>query len=378
MLKQLEDAAFITDPVGKCLRTEMLVEGNRVKGTTHSDLPRTLRQLDCCLKGPVPRRPLFQDWYSLRISDFALRGDPEKDSSVGNQVEQSVKYWLLHRNGYAFSSHHPVWVDSTRGVIRQDHASGGFAYALLADVEYCLFEKTISNSSDSSRLKTLSAITIRLDLINSRRLFELGMKLSQAITYLTEPADAYILSFDKFPGGPTDAIQRIPDEQAGIYFWFRTFNYPSDEMGFSNALRRDLNAPKFPVRAGHIRPYYEVTVASASQMSARKENALGKALKDVSFRTHIRQLLNHSIILQAPLYIGKSQNIRRRISDHLADDSILSKRLAEHNLDITDTVLLVIPMDDGVNLNLDNMEDEMLYEEIFSRLFNPTFNLRIG
>lgn len=204
------------------------------------------------------------------------------------------------------------------------------------------------------------------------------MELSTAITFLKEPPDAYILSFEKFPGGPLDAIQRIPDEQAGIYFWFRTFNYPSDEKGFSAALRRDLNAPKFPSRAGNIRPYYEVTIASSSQMSARKERALDTALKDVAFRTHIRQLLTQSIILQAPLYIGKSQNIRRRIADHLADDSILSKRLTEHELNITDTVLLVIPMNDEVNLNLYDMEDELLYEEIFSRLFNPTFNFRIG
>ena len=92
----------------------------------------------------------------------------------------------------------------------------------------------------------------------------------------------------------------------------------------------------------------------------------------------MQQLLNLGVLLQAPLYIGKSKNVKKRMETHLSDDSPLSLRLAEHNLNISDTALLVIPMDGDINLNLDNMDDELLYEELFSRLFNPTFNLRIG
>jgi hypothetical protein len=204
------------------------------------------------------------------------------------------------------------------------------------------------------------------------------MHLTDAITFLKEPANAYLLAFSKFPKGPNDAIERIPSEQPGIYFWFRTFQYPIDHEGFAAALTKDLNAPKFPTRVGQIQPYYEVSLASASYLGTKKTKALEQAMKSAEFRNHIRQLLSLSILLQAPLYIGKSKNIKRRIDEHLSDDSLLSKRLEEHGLRIQDTALLVVPMDGSVDLNLPGMDDELLYEEIFSRLFNPLFNLRLG
>jgi len=204
------------------------------------------------------------------------------------------------------------------------------------------------------------------------------MNLNNAITFLNDPPNAYMLSFAKFPSGPMDAIQRIPDDQPGIYFWYRAFNYPTDKENFSIALKRDLNAPKFPTRTGQVAPYYEVSVASSSQLNNKKTKALDQAIKNNGFREHMQQLLNIGVLLQAPLYIGKSKNIKKRMETHLSDDSQLSLRLAEHNLNISDTALLVIPMDGDINLNLDNMDDELLYEELFSRLFNPTFNLRIG
>jgi hypothetical protein len=204
------------------------------------------------------------------------------------------------------------------------------------------------------------------------------MFTNSAITYLSDPPNAYLLAFSKFTGGASDAIRRIPKDQPGIYFWYRTFEYPTDESGFSVSLRKDLLAPKFPTRVGQIQPYYEVSLASSSNMPPKKANALDKALTNNAFRLHIQQLLNLGLLLQAPLYIGKSKDIRRRMEEHLGEDSPLCRRLEEHGLRIEDTALLVVPMNESVDLNLENMDDELLYEEIFSRLFNPIFNLRIG
>lgn len=204
------------------------------------------------------------------------------------------------------------------------------------------------------------------------------MDSGNPITRFNEPINAYILHFSRFPGGASDAITRIPNEQAGIYFWYRAFNYPTSQEGFSKALKADLQAPKFPTRTGQVKPYYEVSIGSSPGLKPGKSRQLDQALKIDSFRSHLRQLLDVSIIFQAPLYIGKSKDIRNRTETHLSDGSPLQERLSQCHLQIKDTALLVMPMDDDIDLDLEGMDDELLYEEIFSRLFNPLFNLRIG
>jgi len=198
------------------------------------------------------------------------------------------------------------------------------------------------------------------------------------IVLFKEPLNAYLLHFSRFPLGTADAVTRIPNNQAGIYFWFRAFNYPKERVGFSNALKKDLEAPKFPTRTGQVKPYFEVSVGSFSGISKGKSKQLDKALEEDTFRDHLRNLLNLSVIFQAPLYIGKSKDIRQRVESHLIDGSNLQGRLSQCQLDIEQTALLVIPMEEYVKLGLDDLDDELLYEEIFSRLFNPLLNLRIG
>lgn len=204
------------------------------------------------------------------------------------------------------------------------------------------------------------------------------MNAGNPITRFKEPINAYILHFSRFPGGAADALTRIPNEQAGIYFWYRTFNYPTSQEGFSRALKADLEAPKFPTRTGQVKPYYEVSIGSSPGLRPGKARQLDQALKVNGFREHLRKLLDMSIMFQAPLYIGKSKDIRLRTETHLTDGSLLQERLSQCHLQIKDTALLVMPMNEEINLNLDGMDDELLYEEIFSRLFNPLFNLRIG
>tara|TARA_R100000027_G_scaffold163_1_gene173 strand:- start:21430 stop:22044 length:615 start_codon:yes stop_codon:yes gene_type:complete len=204
------------------------------------------------------------------------------------------------------------------------------------------------------------------------------MDLQSPIVRFKEPLNAYILHFSRFPLGIADAVSRIPSNQAGIYFWFRAFNYPNQREGFSNALKKDLDSPKFPTRTGQVKPYFEVSIGSSSGISKGKSNQLDKALKQDTFRDHLRNLLNLSVIFQAPLYIGKSKDIRQRVESHLSEASILQDRLSQCNLDIEQTALLVMPMEEHIELGLDDFDDELLYEEIFSRLFNPLLNLRIG
>jgi len=204
------------------------------------------------------------------------------------------------------------------------------------------------------------------------------MDSGSPITRFKEPIEAYVLHFSRFPGGASDAINRIPDEQPGIYFWYRAFNYPTSKEGFSESFKNDLFAPKFPTRTVLVKPYFEVSIGSSSGLSRGKLKELDRALEKDHFREHLQKLLDLSIMFQAPLYIGKSKNVRRRIETHLSEGSPLQERLHQCNLSIKDTALLVMPMNEDVDLGLENIDDELLYEEIFSRLFNPLFNLRIG
>lgn len=204
------------------------------------------------------------------------------------------------------------------------------------------------------------------------------MDTKRGITSLGEPINAFVLHFSRFPGGAENAITRIPEKLHGIYFWYRAFNYPVSKEGFTDALKADLVARKFPTRIGQVKPYFEVSVGSSSVLSRGKMRELDTALENENFRKHLGRMLELSIIFQTPLYIGKSRDIRARTATHLTSGSPLQNRLSECNLRIKDTALLVMPLDEDVDLNLNGMDDELLYEEIFSRLFNPLLNLRIG
>jgi hypothetical protein len=143
MLEQMEAKGFITDPVKKCLRTEVMVEENRLKSTP---INVCLGRSDTWIAAEKGMRldKLFSSKGALQRYLIWLcgpRGDSEKDESVADQVESSGKSWLHTRPGYSFSAPHLVWVDPKNGMVRQDLASGGFAYAFLQDVYYSLFQK---------------------------------------------------------------------------------------------------------------------------------------------------------------------------------------------------------------------------------------------
>ncbi len=160
----------------------------------------------------------------------------------------------------------------------------------------------------------------------------------------------------------------------------------------------DLRSPKFQERTGSIKPFYELTLRSQTWFSPGKMESLKSAVHDPAFRSGLLATLNHSILLQAPLYIGKSINLKSRIAAHLTEGSILCKRLSEANVEMRRTLLFIIPnqvdehqigKDTANESELDQLptvdselEDEtpyeLIYEEIYSRLFNPLFTIRIG
>jgi hypothetical protein len=142
-----------------------------------------------------------------------------------------------------------------------------------------------------------------------------------------------------------------------------------------------------------------VSIRSQSWFSTGKLQSLKEAVKDPIFRRGLKQTLSHSILLQAPLYIGKSIDLQSRTAAHLAEGSILRRRLTEANVELNRTMLFLIPNPQGtpqevaevefgqedsqnevnsISESHEETEYEILYEEIYSRLFNPLFTIRIG
>jgi hypothetical protein len=217
---------------------------------------------------------------------------------------------------------------------------------------------------------------------------------NKAITPLKEPEGAFLINLSKFPGGALDCLKRIPLNTAGVYSWFRAFNYPNDVDELYEKLIQDIEKVKFIERKGSIKPYYEISVRSKSWISEGKRRQIKSALEDEKFKQLLIETLNQSILLQTPLYVGKSSDLRKRIGQHLSEDSILKARLLEASIQITETMLLLVPTtteeeyeeideetegeeDDDENVGEDP-EHEELFEEIVSRLFSPQFTIRLG
>jgi len=207
------------------------------------------------------------------------------------------------------------------------------------------------------------------------------MLISKSIVKLSEPKESFIINLDKFSGSSEAATKMIPSAISGIYSWFNSYHYSDDPETFYNQLIEDLNKPKFYARSGAVKPFYEVTVSSKNWISDDKKKRLQEAAKNNNFRTGMQAALASSIFFQAPLYVGKSNDLRRRISDHLKADSILRIRLDSAKIDIDKCSILIVPTSSSENcddcLPIDEGSED-LYEEVFSRLFSPLFTIRIG
>jgi hypothetical protein len=210
----------------------------------------------------------------------------------------------------------------------------------------------------------------------------------QSVLELGQPEGSVLFDLTAFATGPSAVLDRIPEGQSGIYAWFRTFHFSSEADLFADELVSAIRSPKFQSRSGDLAPYYEVNLKSKSNISSNKEQLLKEALKDKEFMDAMKFALQWSILLQAPLYVGKSANLRVRIEQHLKNGSALKERLNDAGIDIEKSYLLLIPtptpaskeVEDG-ELLLGGEETpayELIFEEVFSRLFNPAFTIRLG
>ncbi len=205
------------------------------------------------------------------------------------------------------------------------------------------------------------------------------MNFDQAIISLGDKDEpwAQLFKFSHFPAGPKDAVERMPENTPGVYFWFRTYDYPDSPNEFWESLTADISKKKFPARSGTVAPYLDVTIESKTRLPAGKSKDIKLAIEHDSFRKQLTTILGFSVLFQTPLYIGKSEDLRKRTLEHLEYGSSLSTRLEEAEINIEETCLLIVPVE-PLPKDLKGFDSEILFEEVFSRLFQPHFNLRIG
>jgi hypothetical protein len=211
-----------------------------------------------------------------------------------------------------------------------------------------------------------------------------------SVLALHQPEGAVLFNLTTFSTGSSAVLDRISEKQSGIYAWFRSFHFRDEPDEFADDLLAAIRAPKFQSRTGEIAPYYEVNLRSKSYIPSGKEHALRDALKNEEFLSAMKFALEWSMLFQTPLYVGKSADLKTRIGQHLKDNSPLRKRLLEAKVDIDKTYLLLVPTpvpEEVIQINSDLSEldvdkttptYELLFEEVFSRLFNPAFTIRLG
>jgi hypothetical protein len=184
-----------------------------------------------------------------------------------------------------------------------------------------------------------------------------------------------------FTGSDHAFLSRIPPSTSGIYAWYQPFEFRDDPEGFYQDLLASLQRKKFADRTNTLGPAWKVTLSSESGISSTKKRRLDDTISSALFRSYLQASLSLSVYFQSPLYIGRAQDLRSRIEQHIANGSPLRTRLEAIQIDIRKCSLLFVPLISDTALDqaeMINDDWDELYEEIFSRLFEPRFTMRYG
>lgn len=225
------------------------------------------------------------------------------------------------------------------------------------------------------------------------------MDISKAVTQLSDFDGAGLIHVGRFNGALEALVERVPTTP-GIYAFFKDIVLNTDTAeSFYNDLNKEMLAKKFIDREGSINPLYHIVLKSKTEVSKTKSEQIRRLCDDELFRTSVAKALRMSLIFQAPLYVGKSNNLRSRIKQHFDDSSVLNQRLSAAGISIQQTSLVLMPLVHEVLVPQDDsrliaepneapndFENEIeqedsqsiIFEEIFSRLFSPLFTVRYG
>jgi len=191
--------------------------------------------------------------------------------------------------------------------------------------------------------------------------------------------------------GASAICDRIP-AQPGVYAFFKTFSPPepesSDAEAFASYLINQATAPHCLPRDGRIKPLYGVRLSSRKTVSATKRQQLIRMCASPHFRVAVATALKYSLFFEQPLYVGKSNCLRKRIRQHLSAESTLRSRFKKVGIDIFQSRLICLQLAslagtldrpaEGSETDLPDDSGESPLEEILSKLFHPLFVQRYG
>ncbi len=183
-------------------------------------------------------------------------------------------------------------------------------------------------------------------------------------------------------GGASGLCERLPCAP-GIYAWFRTIRVAVNRGpdAFVDSLTEAIDAPAAPEWSARLGPMHRATLESRSELSPAKRRRLGVLAQDPAFRIYTARIVEAAAILQAPLYVGKAQDLQRRIRQHIEPMSELSTRLREAGIRIEECTLAYALLSTDIQ-ELDGWSQEpqdlILIEEIVTRICRPGFVVRPG
>jgi hypothetical protein len=142
-------------------------------------------------------------------------------------------------------------------------------------------------------------------------------------------------------GGPVGhKLQRLPTGSA-IYAFCPTVKLPPEKKGLDllEHLQRLCETPYGPDIAAWFGPYARASLSHHCKRQygyLKKESSTLTTLEDEAFLKCLNQALEAAQELVPPYYIGETENLQRRIRDHLATNSDLRVRLSRVGIDIQD------------------------------------------
>ena len=179
-----------------------------------------------------------------------------------------------------------------------------------------------------------------------------------------------------------DCYNALPHNVSAVYAWFRDLALSADALAsrekFANTVMQLLNNPLSEKREGHVSPFYEVGITVKSEkLSKKKEDSLKQYAKKEDIRQEIGRALKAATLLQAPLYIGKTDRLAGRVWDHVNHKTDLWDRLENVDLSLRDCLLAYVRISNPDDVDTD-LPLAQLIEDIITRLSRPGFVRRIG
>jgi hypothetical protein len=168
-------------------------------------------------------------------------------------------------------------------------------------------------------------------------------------------------------------IKSIP-KKPGVYSWYRRLSVddvsPAD---FKKTLAARMHTNTvLPTFLGTSGPYAVGLSPNKNKLSPKKEPLADAVAKTLRRRSRFAHALLVASIFQAPMYVGKADDLRVRIKDHCDGNTGFSKRMTKRNLMPNELVVAFISFD-----SLPARTNELL-EYVITILATPPFVKRRG